>query len=120
MDFLASQLNIAKNQATAHIAQPDSAGFCALPGPRPMKRILRALKRAADECGGRARAYIEGGERISSRQEISRYLTAVLSELLHDLLVQPPVHRPSVVHIARIVQFLGELLARGEAAVEVQ
>src|SRR5689334_23109898 len=53
----------------------------------------------------------------SSRLDIARQLSAVGGKLLHDLLVQPDVHRGRVAHIAGVVEFGGKLLACRLAAV---
>jgi hypothetical protein len=44
---------------------------------------------------------------------------AIFSELLHDFLMEPDVHRRRIVHVAGEVKLLGKLLARGKAAVHV-
>src|SRR5215204_2867814 len=52
--------------------------------------------------------------------EIVRHLAAARRKLGHDLLVQPDVHGCGVVRVAGVAQLLGEVLARGEAAVEIE
>ena len=42
-------------------------------------------------------------------------LAAILGELDHDLLVQPHIHLGRVLHVAGVMELLGELLARGLA-----
>jgi len=38
------------------------------------------------------------------RLEVVRHLATVLRQFLHDLLVQPDVHRRRVIHVAGVVQ----------------
>ena len=49
-----------------------------------------------------------------------RHFSAVFRQLDHHLLVQPNIHRGRVIHIASVIQFLSQLLARGQAAIEVE
>jgi hypothetical protein len=46
------------------------------------------------------------------RLEVVRHLTAVLRQFLHDLLVQPDVHRRRIIHVAGVVQLGSQLLPR--------
>jgi uncharacterized membrane protein YeaQ/YmgE (transglycosylase-associated protein family) len=52
--------------------------------------------------------------------EVVRHVAAILREFSHDLLVQPDVHGCRIVRVAGIMQFLSQLLARGQAAVQVE
>src|SRR6202022_4998940 len=52
--------------------------------------------------------------------DLGRQLAAIGSELGHHLLVQPDIHAGGIVGVAGIAEFLGELLARGKAGVDVE
>src|SRR5205814_489922 len=57
--------------------------------------------------------------RVTTRSvlEVRWDLAAVFGKLGHDLLMQPDVHRRRVVHIAIVMKFLSQRLARVQAAV---
>jgi len=48
------------------------------------------------------------------------HFAAVFGEFDHDLLVQPNVHRRRIFRAPGVVELGGKLLARGEAAVELE
>jgi hypothetical protein len=52
--------------------------------------------------------------------ETIRHLAAALGELGHDLPVQPEIHLGGAIEGAGIAEFLCQLLARAEAAVQFQ
>ena len=52
--------------------------------------------------------------------ETIRHLAAALGELDHDLPVQPEIHLGGAIEGAGIAEFLCQLLARAEAAVQFQ
>src|SRR5215467_14347610 len=57
---------------------------------------------------------------VHSRLETVRHLAAALGKLCHDLLVQPYVHFRRAIDRARVAEFLGQLFASPEAAVQFQ
>jgi hypothetical protein len=52
--------------------------------------------------------------------KISRNNPAIRRQFGHHLLVQPNVHTCGIISVARIAKFLGKLLARAKARVDVE
>src|SRR4051795_5853697 len=52
--------------------------------------------------------------------DLRRQLAAIGGELGHYLLVQPDVHGRGIVGVAAVAELLGEVLARGEAGIDVE
>jgi hypothetical protein len=52
--------------------------------------------------------------------ETVRHNTAALGKLRHDLLVQPDVHFRRTIELTFVAELLCELLAGGQAAVELE
>ncbi len=52
--------------------------------------------------------------------QVGRHLAAVFFQLVHHLLVQPDVHGRGIALVAGVVQLVGQVLARLQAAVDVQ
>jgi len=57
---------------------------------------------------------------VRSVLDLGRQLAAIGRELGHHLLVQPDVHAGRIVGVAGVAELLGELLARGEAGVDIE
>src|ERR1700681_26058 len=72
------------------------------------KRPARARAFAFWFCAGR------------SVLDLRRQLAAVGGKLDHDLLLQPDVHGGGIIAVAGVAELLRELLARGEAGIDIE
>ena len=87
--------------------------------PKPFTKADLAPKtRAGRSTPLRLRSQL--ASRRDLRFQIVRYFAAILSQFLHDLLMQPNIHSRRVIHIAAVVQFLRKLLPGLEAALETE